>query len=504
MTPEATGAHPPDDDAAVRAAGERAVRVAAALDEAGIGGRIDLLRGIADAIAAAAPDVAAVAVRETGLGHQRLLGEAGRSATQFRLMADVLAEGSLLDIAIDRAVADGRPGGPRPQLRRMSRPIGPVAVYAASNFPLAFGVAGTDVAAALAAGCPVIAKAHPYQPQTAALSAEIIRLAAVGHGLPADILQVVHGFDAGRALICDSAITAGAFTGSLAGGRALWDLACGRADPIAFFGELGSINPVVITPGAAAERGPALGAELAVSLMLGSGQFCTQPGLLLIPAGDDGAAIAAELGAFVAAQPAQLLLGTPLADEYRAGIDRLGRTSGARLLAAGLAPDPDEPREVQAQLWGLSARAALADPGTSLREIFGPAGLVIAYEHSGEAEDLLRTLPGCLSVSVHGTDDERALTSRLYRLAAERAGRVLGAGVPTGVAVSWAQHHGGPWPATTHAGHTSVGAGSIRRFLRAVVYQDVPHHALPPELQDHNPLGILRRVDGRLTAEPLA
>lgn len=483
-------------------AGDRAATAGRVLDDLGAGGRVDLMRAIADAVAAAATELATTADRETGLGMPRLLGEAARTASQFRLMADVLVEGSLLDIAIDSRIAAGEPGGPRPELRRTSRPIGVVAVYAASNFPLAFGVAGTDTAAALAAGCAVIAKAHPYQTETAALSVEIIRRVAVGCRLPADILQVVYGFEAGRSLITAPAVAAAAFTGSFTGGRALFDLACARVDPIPFFGELGSVNPVVVTAGAARDRGSALGAELATSILLGSGQFCTQPGLILLPDSPDGAVIESTLAVHVAAQPDQVLLGGPLAAEYASSTAGLGSVPNASLLATGARPGPGQPRAAAAQLWRIPAADVLAHPESGLREYFGPAAIVVPYRDLDEAEAILRAVPGCLSISVHSADDEDA--SGLYQLAADRAGRVLGAGVPTGVAVSWAQHHGGPWPATTYAGGTSVGAGSIRRFLRPVVYQDVPERILPPELRDSNPLGLVRRIDGRLTTEPIS
>ena len=297
------------------------------LEEITLPERVRALRHVAAAIAAE-PSLAALADEETALGPVRLTGELARTAGQFRLFADVLEEGSLLEVTIDTRRAADEPGGPRPELRRTSVGIGLVAVFGASNFPLAFGAAGTDTAAALAAGCAVIAKSHPLHPRTSEAAVATVRAALVECGWPAASLQLVHGLEVGVALVQDRRVQAGAFTGSRAAGRALFDAACRRPRPIPFYAELGSINPVVVTPGAATARGRPLGLALAASMTAGVGQFCTKPGLVLVPAGDASAALRAAMAEAVSAQAAGVMLGERLAQGFAAGNARLAGLSG--------------------------------------------------------------------------------------------------------------------------------------------------------------------------------
>ncbi|MGO9659125.1 MAG: aldehyde dehydrogenase family protein [Acidimicrobiales bacterium] len=473
-----------------------------ALEDVPLPERVRALRHVAAAVGAAT-SLAELADQETALGPARLTGELARTAGQFRLFADVLEEGSLLDVTIDTRRSAEEPGGPRPDLRRMSLPIGPVAVFGASNFPLAFGAAGTDTASALAAGCAVIVKAHPLHPRTSEAAVVTVRAALVESGWPAASLQLVHGTEAGVRLLEDPRVRAGAFTGSLSGGRALFDIACRRPGPIPFYAELGSLNPVVVTPGAAQARGRELGLALGASIVTGVGQFCTKPGLVLVPPGEGSAALRVALAEVISAQPAGVMLGERLAKGFEAGNGHLSSLPGARQTARGAAPPGTDGFFGVASLWEVPAVTATARPGEVLDECFGPTAVVVEYDGTTELLDVLGAVEGSLTISLHAQPEEADLARELLRVARRRAGRVLGAGVPTGLAVTWATHHGGPWPATTAPLHTSVGAFAVRRFLRPVVYQDIDQALLPLELADDNPLGIMRRIDGQLTRHPV-
>jgi NADP-dependent aldehyde dehydrogenase len=474
-----------------------------ALEEVTLPERARALRTVADSVAASTA-LAGLADEETALGPTRLTGELARTAGQFRLFADVLEEGSLLDVTIDTRRSADEPGGPRPEMRRTSVAIGVVAVFGASNFPLAFGAAGTDTASALAAGCAVVAKAHPFHPRTSEAAVATVRAALVASGLPADALQLVHGLDVGVRLVEDPRVRAGAFTGSSRGGRALFDIACRRPSPIPFYAELGSVNPVVVTPGAARVRGRELGLALGTSIVTGVGQFCTKPGLVLVPAGDGGAVLRAALAEVITAQSAGVLLGERLAAGFVAGSARLSSLCGACQIASGGAAPPDATGYFAVpSLWEVPALTAASHPEEVFEECFGPTAVVVGYDGAAELGQVLEAIEGSLTISLHSQPEERDLARLVLRIARRRAGRILGAGLPTGLAVTWATHHGGPWPATTAPLHTSVGAQAIRRFLRPVAYQDIDGHLLPPELSDANPLGLWRRVDGRLTRDPI-
>ncbi|MEU0374819.1 aldehyde dehydrogenase (NADP(+)) [Streptomyces sp. NPDC006283] len=485
---EATAA---EVDAAVRAAhdaraslADRAVRAA-------------FLRTAAQRLEDAKEHLVEAADAETALGPVRLTGELARTCYQLRAFADVVDEGAFLGVIIDHPDETATP--PVPDLRRYKVPLGVVAVYAASNFPFAFSVPGGDTASALAAGCPVVVKAHPDHPATSELVASVLRRAAAEHGIPKAAIGLVHGFDAGIALVRHPLITAAGFTGSVRGGRALFDAAAARPVPIPFHGELGSLNPVVITEAAAAERAEQIGTGLAGSMTLGAGQFCVKPGLVLAPAGDAGDQLLKALTDSVSDTAAGVLLDARMRDNFVAGV-----AERAALPGVGAPVTPGAASEHTVSPGFLTVPAArLAEEGAHdllLEECFGPVTVVARYDSHDEVTAVLSRLPGNLTATVHLSTDESEGNGDGTRILAELtplAGRVLVNGWPTGVAVAPAQHHGGPYPATTSTS-TSVGATAIERWLRPVTYQTTPEALLPPELRDDNPLALPRLVDGRL------
>jgi NADP-dependent aldehyde dehydrogenase len=482
---------PSEVDGAALAAAEAAPALAALP----IAARADLLRAVAAALEAERDALVPLADAESGLGTARLSGELTRTTVQLEMFADVVADGTVLEAIIDPADPRARPA-PRPDLRRLLAPIGPVAVFAASNFPFAFSVAGGDTASALAAGCPVVVKAHPGHP---GLSVHCGRIVAGALGIPG-AFGVVHGFEAGKQLVTHPAIRAAGFTGSLAGGRALFDLASGRPDPIPFYGELGSLNPTVLTPGAVAARGPELARAFVGSMTLGTGQFCTKPGLLFLPAGHE---LTGPLGAALESATLGPLLNARLRDGYQTTAASLAGVPGVRPIVAPSTVDSSGWR-VEPALLAVTAADVVEKAEQLLTECFGPAALVVEYASEADLYAALDALPGSLTATVHAEPaTEAELTGGLLTRLAARAGRVIFDGWPTGVAVSWAQQHGGPWPATTAPLHTSVGMTAARRFQRPVAYQGVPDALLPEPLRDANPLGILRRVNGQLTTDPI-
>ncbi|WP_030197636.1 aldehyde dehydrogenase family protein [Streptomyces sp. NRRL S-87] len=480
-----------DVDAAVRAA--HAARAALADRTA----RIAFLRTAADRLDAAADRVVAAADAETALGAARLTGELARTTYQLREFADAVEEGAYLDVRIDRADPALTP--PRPELRRYKVPLGVAAVYAASNFPLAFSVPGGDTASALAAGCPVVVKAHPDHPATSELCADLLRRAAVETGLPAEVVGLVHGFDAGLELIRHPLVAAAGFTGSIRGGRALFDAAAARPVPIPFHGELGSLNPVVVTPAAAAERAEEIGAGLAGSVTLGMGQFCVKPGLVLVPEGADGDRLAAAFAKAVGDTGPGVLLDLRMRENFLAGVRERASLPGVTApVAAGAAGE----HGVGAGYLSVPARhlAAEGPHELLLEECFGPVTVLARYADQAEATAVLTRLPGNLSATLQLSAAETAggegPAADLVAQVTALAGRIVVNGWPTGVAVAPAQHHGGPYPAaTSHS--TSVGGTAVERWLRPVAYQSVPDALLPAELREANPLGLPRRVDGR-------
>lgn len=467
-----------DVDRACRAA----ERAAAEIAEIPHTTRASWLRAIADDLDSHVPALVEIAETETGLTPARLTGEVARTTAQLRLFALVVEEGSFLEATIDHPRADATP--PIPDLRRLLRPVGPVAVFAASNFPFAFSVAGGDTASALAVGCSVVVKAHPGHPETAQLTANLVRGALDRAGAPTGTFGLVFGVDAGLALVAHPAVRAVGFTGSVRGGRALLERATARPDPIPFHGELGSLNPVIVTVAADDARGAELARGLAGSFQLGGGQFCTKPGLVFVP---EGSALEKALPPHLAPQTRML---TPaIATSYTAGASDALAVPGVSSLVAR---DSGEHGTVVAV---TDADTLLAARETLLEEVFGPFTLLVRYRDQDQLSKAVGALAGTLTATLHGeaSEDLGPLARRLEQI----AGRVLFDGWPTGVAVSWAQHHGGPWPSTTST-FTSVGATAGRRFQRPVAYQDAPNALLPAALREDNPLGIPRRVDGRL------
>ena len=491
-TTSTVGEETPRSHPAVAEATGRAGAAAPVLAASAPADRAAWLRAIADALDARVDELATVADEETALGLPRLTGEVGRTSGQLRLFAGVLKEGSCFEVVIDHADPDATP--PKPDLRRMLQALGPVAVFAASNFPFAFSVLGGDTASALAAGCPVIVKAHPGHPRTSDLTAEIATDALTRAGAPAGTFGLLHGLEAGRALVTDPTIRAVGFTGSLAGGRALFDLAVGRPDPIPFYGELGSLNPAIITEGAASARPDEIATGLLSSMTLGVGQFCTKPGVVFVP--DDERFLTAIRDAAADASGGTML-GDRIAEGFGAGLRDLADHMDVEVVvgdpATAITGRPAEPVVLATRAARLSANA-----DALLTECFGPTTLLVRYGSRAELLAGLRALPGSLTATVHAEDAEVDATSELLPLVTGIAGRVIFGGWPTGVAVAWAQHHGGPWPATTAPLHTSVGATAIRRFLRPVSYQDAPIAWLPPAVRDDNPLDVPQRVDGHL------
>lgn len=445
--------------------------------------RAEWLRAIADAVDAGARELIALADAETALGTPRLTGEVARTTAQLRLFARVIEEGSYLEAIIDHPNPTATP--PIPDLRRVLRPIGPVAVFAASNFPFAFSVAGGDTASALAVGCPVIVKAHPGHPETSVRTARIVTDALRNAGAPDGLFALISGFDAGLALVDHPDIRAVAFTGSVQGGRALLDRASARPDPIPFYGELGSLNPVVVTAAADANRGAELAEGLAGSFQLGVGQFCTKPGVVFVP---DGSITEQAIPELITAQPRMLTEG--IEGAFAAGSARVSAITGVDVVAT-LAPSGGTPAPLIAAT-DVATLQAHAD--ALLEEVFGPFTLLVRYRDAAELQHALSLLPGSLTSTLHSEDGDDV--AGIVQQLEARSGRLLFAGWPTGVAVSWAQHHGGPWPAT-NTQFTSVGATAVRRFQRPVAYQDAPDALLPASLREDNPLGIPRRVDGR-------
>lgn len=445
------------------------------------------LTATADALDAAGPELIAIADHESHLGTPRLTGELARTTAQLRLFAAAIVEGSYLEATIDHPNPTMTP--PCPDLRRMLRPLGPVAVFSASNFPFAFSVAGGDTASALATGCPVIVKGHSAHPQLSQRTAEVVTDALRSAGAPDGIFGHVSGRENGIALVQHPDVRAVGFTGSLHGGRVLFDLASSRPDPIPFYGELSAVNPVLITQAALSARAEQLAGALVGSFTLGAGQFCTNPGVVFVPAGSGFAQrVAQALG-----DPAPVAMLTDgIAQAFSRGVTELASRADTTLLAGSAETQPGFGRAV---VLSTTADAVLADPDALLVECFGPATLIVEYSSLENALDAISAVRGSLTATVHAEPGENI--AQIVDVLTEVAGRVLFGGWPTGVAVSWAQHHGGPWPSTTSI-HTSVGVSALRRFVRPVAYQDAPDAALPAELRESNPLGIPRRVDGVL------
>lgn len=441
--------------------------------------RADFLETIADEIDARGAEITEIGTSETGLPEARLVGERGRTTGQLRLFAAHIREGAYLDLRHDVALPDRAPN-PRPDLRMSQRPIGPVAVFGASNFPLAFSTAGGDTAAALAAGCPVVVKGHSAHPGTGEIVAQAIDAAIQKCGIHPGVFSLIQGGkrDVGQALVQHPLINAVGFTGSLGGGRALFDLCVQRPTPIPFFGELGSVNPMFVLPGAVAARAGAIGEGWAGSLTMGAGQFCTNPGIAVIQTGPAGDAFVAAAKAALAESAPQVMLTAGIAKAYRDGKARLDGHAGVTALLT----HEDTGRQASATLFETDAKTYRQDHALG-EEVFGPLGLVVRVGDGEEMAALAKELDGQLTVTLHMDADDADLARKLLPILERKAGRILVNGFPTGVEVADSMVHGGPYPASTNFGATSVGTLSIRRFLRPVCYQALPDSILPDDLK---------------------
>jgi alpha-ketoglutaric semialdehyde dehydrogenase len=499
LEPAFAEATPAEVDAAARAA-HGAFEVYAALPPAR---RAAFLRAIADELAGLGDALLERAGAETALPRPRLEGERARTANQARLFADLVEEGSWVDARIDRAQPDRKPLA-KPDLRRMLVPLGPVAVFGASNFPLAFSVAGGDTVSALAAGCPVVAKAHPAHPGTSELAARAVLAAARATGMPDGVFSMVHGPSpaVGHALVTHPLVQAVGFTGSFRGGRALFDAAVRREQPIPVFAEMGSANPVFVLPDALATRGEEIAKALAASVTLGCGQFCTSPGLTFVAPSEAAAAFLARLGGLLAEAPAGTMVHAGIKVAYEAELAVVATIPGVTVAARSSGHGPNPATEAQPALLLADAASFVAHDRLG-EEIYGPVTLAVRCASTGELLAAAQRLRGHLTATVHATERDLAAHGELLSILARKAGRVVLNGVPTGVEVTHAMQHGGPWPATTDSRATSVGTAAILRFARPVSYQDFPDTALPDELRGPNPRGIWRLVDGRLTRDPL-
>jgi 2,5-dioxopentanoate dehydrogenase len=485
-------ASPADVDAAMQAAAEAFPAFAATTGQQ----RAAFLERIAEEILAIGDTLLERAHLETALPLPRLTGERGRTVGQLRLFAEAAREAAWVDARIDRAQPDRQPL-PRPDLRRMKHPLGPVVVFGSSNFPLAFSVAGGDTASSLCTGNPVVVKAHSAHPGTSELVATAIVRAAASCGLPAGVFSMLHGEGRiiGTALVRHPATRAVGFTGSRAAGRSLCDVAAARPDPIPVFAEMSSLNPVFLLPGALAERGAEIAKGFVASMTLGVGQFCTKPGLVFAVAGPELERFRTLMGEAVAAAPVGSMLTPGILTNFEHARGTLLSAGNARVLARSSAEVDRSKTQAAPLVAETTAKAFLADAAMR-EEVFGPFGLLVTAESEEELRLIACSLDGQLTATIHGAPTDLVAAKDLLAILACAAGRVIVNGFPTGVEVCHAMQHGGPWPATSDARFTSVGTAALERFVRPVCYQDVPDQLLPPALQDANPLGIPRLVDG--------
>jgi alpha-ketoglutaric semialdehyde dehydrogenase len=489
----------PDVDAAMQAAAEAFVDYRARSPEA----RASFLDAIAAEIELLGDALVARATSETGLPAARIQSERSRTCGQLRLFAEVVREGSWVDARIDTALPERQPL-PRPDLRRMLLPLGPVVVFGSSNFPLAFSAAGGDTASALAVGCPAVVKAHRAHPGTGEIVGRAITRAAQRCGLPGGVFSLIHGGGAtvGVAMVRHAAAAAVGCTGSLAAGRALFDAAASRPRPIPVFAEMSSLNPLVILPAALRARGAAIAQGLLASFTLGVGQFCTKPGLVFVPHGADADHFMTTLAAAVAAAPCGTMLTPGIRDAFVEHRDRVAHATGVAVAAASSAVPVAHKTEAAPSVGVTTGGHFLASPQLAT-EAFGPFTLVIQCVDAGDIARCIRSLDGQLTATVHADGEDLTAFSELRADLEQKTGRIVFNGFPTGVEVAPAMNHGGPYPATTDARFTSVGTAAMLRFARPVCYQNVPDDRLPPALQNRNPLGIRRMVNGAHTGQAI-
>ncbi len=463
--------------------------------------RADLLRNMAREIGQPGDELIRTVMEETHLPQARVKGELTRTIGQIEKFADMLTEGSWVEAIIDTADAARTPA-PRPDVRKMLVPLGPVVVFGAGNFPLAFSVGGGDTASALAAGNPVIVKGHPAHPRTGAWVASAIRRAVASSGFPEATFQLTaaESYDAGRLLVVHPLTKAGSFTGSLQGGRALTELANSRSEPIPFFAEMGSVNPVIIFPEALQNKPAQLAAKLIGSVNLNAGQFCTSPGLVITVRDKGFNELTGELSRQINAAAAEEMFSKQVFSNFIEKSEGMLKNPAVSLLGKGSTADPQ---------YGALPVLALTDGASFIsdpslqEEVFGPFSLVVGCDSPQQMEEVIRTLKGQLTITVQAESHELAAQRELLAALAAKCGRLILNGVPTGVEVCAAMQHGGPYPASSDPRFTSVGVSSVKRFARPLCYQDFPDHLLPAELQNSNPLSIFRKVNNRWTRDKI-
>lgn len=499
LATEFVGATHDEVDRALQAAAKAMPTYHAAAPRA----RADLLRRMADEILDLDDALIDRCCAETGLPAARIESERGRTINQLRMFADLVDEGSWVDARIDTAVPERQPL-PKPDVRRMLRPLGPVVVFGASNFPLAFSAAGGDTASALAAGCPVVVKAHRSHPGTAELVARALSRAIDACDMHAGLFSLLHGpgAEVGHALVAHPVTCAVGFTGSAGGGRSLLDTAAARPDPIPVFAEMGSINPVFVLPGALRERTDEIASGLHQSVTLGVGQFCTNPGLVVGMDSLELASLRNSTAELIEQTDPSTMLNSGIRDSYERAVGAFSAHEGVRLAARSEAGTAAVRTEAKAHLFATDAATYVNNVELS-EEIFGPSTLLVACQSREELLKVARGLVGHLTATIHAAEGELEEYADLVEVLETKVGRLIINGFPTGVEVCSAMTHGGPYPASTDTRFTSVGTAAIYRFARPVSYQDFPQSALPEALQDTNPLGILRLVDSTYTREPV-
>lgn len=454
------------------------------------------LERIAAGAEAVAEELIELADQETGLGRPRLPGELVRACNGARMFAAMLREGSWVDARIDTAIPDRKPA-PKPDIRLMHRPVGPVVVFGASNFPFAISVIGSDTVAALAVGCPVVVKAHPAHPHTCERLASIVKAAARESGLPDGVFCMVHGrsHEVGTALVAHPAAEAVAFTGSLRGGRALFDVAAKRERPIPVYAEMGSLNPVFLLPGALSSRAEQIAEGFVASLTLGTGQFCTNPAMVLAQGGADLDFFLNEAGRRVSAVAPASMLHRGIHQAYEQGIHRIQALEEVLVTAKASGADPSR-GQASAILFETDSETYFKHQDVLREEVFGPSSVVLRCPEPAAMVRFAESMDGSLSATVHGTPADLEEYRELIDVLQTKVGRLVINGYPTGLEVCPSLHHGGPYPAATHSHFTSIGLGAYLRFVRPFCFQDVPESLLPEELQNSNPRGIWRMVNG--------
>lgn len=456
--------------------------------------KAEFLETIADGIMSLGDDLIKRCMNESGLPEARLTGERARTVNQLKLFAQVLKEGSWVDARIDYAAPDRKPL-PKADIRSMLRPLGPVGIFGASNFPLAFSVAGGDTASALAAGCTIVVKGHPAHPGTSEMIGMAIREAIKKCNMPEGTFSLVQGASVavGLAIVRHPSISAIGFTGSFQGGKALFDEAAKREEPIPVYAEMGSTNPVFILPRALKAQKESIAQDLSASVNLGVGQFCTNPGLVFLQASDEEVQFRELLAKKIGASDPGVMLTKGIRDNYNRGIESLSKVKGVSVIAEG----KKEASACYGSSYLLHAPAnTFLDEPLLQEEVFGPSTLTITAQSKDELITAAKKLHGHLTITIHGTEDDLEEHKDLIALLEQKAGRLTINGYPTGVEVCHSMVHGGPFPATTDSRTTSVGTAAIFRFARPICYQNYPQSLLPDELKNENPLGIMRLVDG--------